>query len=128
MEADNLVERTALGSVRLSSAIAEGYDGHDGFGVGDAEEGAQGVRIAHAHDEGVESHGAGGKNKEGIAHAVVVRSPAFANLVGGLAVEKAGLAAFIGETMSTGAPCTLRLLKSPIMPCTASIFSGERAT
>ena len=30
--------------------------------------------------------------------------------------------------MSTGAPCTLRLLKSPIMPCTASTFSGDMAT
>ena len=96
VEADNLVEWTATGTLGLAGTIAEGDDGHHGLVVGDAEEGAQGIGIAHAHDEGVEAHGAGGKHEEGVAHAIVVGSPAVADLVGGLAVEVAGLASLEG--------------------------------
>ena len=96
MEAHNLVQRSSTGTLRFAGAITQGDDGHHGLVVGDAEEGAQGIGIAHAHDERVEVHGACRKHEEGIAQTIVVRSPAIANLVGGLAVEVAGLASLEG--------------------------------
>ena len=75
------------------------------------EDTAEGIRVAHAHDEGVETHGAGGKHKEGIADAVVVASPAIAYLVGRLAMEVAGLASLEGRDHQHGGALNIALVE-----------------
>ena len=96
METYDFFEGATSRTIGFGSAIAQGDDCHDGFAVGDVEQGAEGVGIAHTHDEGVKAHGTGNEYEVGIADAVVVGSPAFANLVSGLALEEAGFGLFVG--------------------------------
>ena len=77
------------GDVGVLGTVAQGDDGQDGFVFGDIEEGAEGIGIAHAHDKGVEAHGAGLQDEVGVAEAVVIGAPEVSCSIYGVAPEEA---------------------------------------
>ena len=90
------------GDAGLFGAVAEGDDSEDSLGGGDGEEGAEVIGLAHAHDEGVEAHGAGFEDEVGVAESVVVGAPEVSGGVDGGAAEETGLSGLEGGDNEDG--------------------------